>query len=236
LINFLQGVDVLRGYKKRAVNNRAFYRHQYFGSALYMLGLGFSIIVVILIAYFLIEDFLLYGSLDMADWRGLLAVALISLFYTAGLIYMIKIGKRRKRLFEKFKQLSDAERLEVNTELSAKFAQYSFGENRLYFHSGLFVHFISYDDISWMFQYNIFVPMIANVGDVILESSFAAASLIIYDRDGNRYKINTGFSIAEVMKLIKERNPDVIFGFSKARLRLAKKDFDMFLLNAKYIR
>jgi len=209
------------------MSDRNFNRCQRTGSFLYALMLSlcalgfipFSVLVFINIsASTSLEDILIMS--------GILA------FFALGFVFAgIKMGRPSKRARDRYKQLSDAEKAEVNSELNVrpKQQQLLFGAKRLYFYSDLFLFFMDYNDIAWMYQTVNTVPVVIGAGGMVLESSADYQGLVIYDRDGQRYK-----SPARICNLIveelKEKSPGVIIGYSKEKKRLARTDFDRFLV------
>jgi len=147
----------------------------------------------------------------------------------------IKGGKRMKKFHRKFDQLSAAEREKINFDLSAKFGHVLWGEERLYIRAMWAVEFVAYSDIAWIYPSNIMMPMVMAVDDVVVESYQNILSLHIYDTEGTRYKIHTRsrYETAGIVESIKEKAPDVIYGYNKKRARLAKKDFGRFLHEGK---
>ena len=137
----------------------------------------------------------------------------------------IKIGRRRKKLYRKFHALSDTEKMEVNTDLSQKFKFYLAGVNRFYFKAHLFMHFVDYRDIAWVYLRNTAISMVGEDGTIGVMNN---TTMMLWDRDGVSYQIP--MADPGTIETIRHLAPDVIAGFSKERLRLAKRDFEGFLL------
>ena len=161
--------------------------------------------------------------------------ALFSVLSTGAYFLLLQyLFRPRKRAYDRYKALLNVEKSEIDVEVKTVFNQIYFGANRLYFKSGLFVDSLKYDDIAWVHNVNVVVASSVPLGleGTALNSTFALPGLVLYDRKGIRYqspeKLHGGLTNDDIDKL-KEKAPNVIIGFSKARLKLAKKDFDEFL-------
>ena len=190
----------------------------------------------------LILPYYIYTEVGMSTLEDVLAI-LFSIVTIPGifigLMAFIKIkgGRRMKTIRRKFAQLPSGEKEKVNSDLNTKFRHVLWGEERLYIRATWAVEFILYSDIAWIYPSNVLMPMVAAVGDVVMESYHNILSLHIYDTEGMRYKIHTQsqYETAGIVEGIKEKAPDVIYGYTKKRAKLAKKDFGRFLHEEKNI-
>jgi len=148
-----------------------------------------------------------------------------SIFFLAFFLYIkIRIGGRRKKVYKKFRQLSDDEQARINAELSVKFQQVLWGERRLYIRSGWFLEFVDYDDMAWIYASSTATPIMEDM-------QYNALSVKIHDAEGMIYKINTtsSYDTQKIIESVLATSPDITFGYSKEKAKLAKKDFGRFL-------
>ena len=218
------------------MTNRTFYRRQ----------LGSRIVYIFLLCFlglFTIVSFvapLMLFFVDDIFVEDIVAFAICFVIFAVGFLLMLRVGRRRKRLYQKFKQLSPAEQAEINAELSVKFPQSLWGANRLYLRQGLFLTFIDYDDIAWVYPYtaaNLPLAFSVMAGGMPALSQ-DATGLMIWEGDGTRHKIPMGTDaelVYEAMEFLAARVPNIIIGESKERLQLAKTDFERFLLEEGFI-
>ena len=226
------------------MGKQRFYRCQLDGTIFYVLLLWFFGIMTV--AAFVAPAIIFY--IEQIVWQQPLAreelILFLSLFlfFTAFflcffLYFKIKIGGRRKKLFNKFEQLSNAEQAEINAELDgkfgAKFGHVFLGKKRLYVRSAWCVEFFDYKDVVWIYHCNTAIPMLMGDDSMLEASQLNVKSLHVYDMDGTRYKIQTsGYTDANaevIIELLRYHVPDVIIGYSKERHKRAKRDFDAFI-------
>ena len=204
-------------------------------------------VIFILEAYFHFDilfsgDPLFRGDLSEIILVNLVMLGLFGFFAGAIVISWVRISKRRRKLYQKLRLLSDEEQMDVNAEIvlkseSIRPSRYQIillGSTRMYFRAHLFLHFVNYRDIVWVYPYIITIPIIGAIGDdiVMTDTGMNVTALMIWERDGTKYKINMGadaFLAQETIERIKENAPNVIVGFNKQRHRLAKKDFERFI-------
>ena len=214
------------------MDSRIFDRYQRKGNFLHLFGLSLTSLGFLGISFIIFITINGINILAERDEIGILSI--FALFFAVGFVFFwIMVGGIRKKVRESYEQLSDTEKAEINTELSGKYKQLPFGANRLYFYWGSFLFFIEYDDIAWVFQSNTVMPLVADIGGAAVDSSYNLPSLIIYNRSGKRYKIpvkTKPWPTIMDIETIKEKSPDAIFGYSKERLKLAKRDFERFLI------
>ena len=214
---------------RTAMGEREFYRRWLRGNILYYSLLG-------LFGVFSIVGLLLSFVFGPVSPGGIVEELVVSSIHIGVFVLLIWFGRFRKKLYQNFLQLSNAEQAEIKSELSAKFKHVLFGVNRIYFSP--FLSYVNYRDIVWIYSSSTSIPFAVPNGDIIMESStpINAAGLMLWSRDGKRYKIPMGLNtwkIDETIAYIKERQPNVLIGFNKNRLKLAKKDFDRFLIEGK---
>ena len=226
------------------MNKQRFYRCQLDGMIFYILLLWFFGIMTV--AAFVAPAIIFY--IEQIVWQQplileeIILFVFLFLFFTAFffcffLYFKIKIGGRRKRSFNKFKQLSYTEQAKINSELSGKFGMkfghVYLGEERLYIRSAWCVEFFDYKDVAWVYRCNTSIPMLMGDDNMIEVAHINAKSLHIYDIEGTRYKIQTsGYTDANaevIIELLKYHTPNVIIGYSKERQKRAKKDFRTFI-------
>ncbi|MCL2364684.1 MAG: hypothetical protein FWC71_08485 [Defluviitaleaceae bacterium] len=212
-----------------------FYRWQRGGTLFYVISLWFlailgfaSFVSPVVIIY--IEQHILQQP---PNWNEIIAGTLLTKIFAAfflGVFFYLKIksGRRRKKMFAKFEQLPADEQAEINTELSGKvctkYGQAYLGNKRLYIRSPWCLEFVDYKDAAWIYFSNAtlsaFMPM-------------DAKNLHIYDIEGMRFKLQlfgyTKESIEEIITLLKTHNPNLLFGYSEARHKRAKQDFNAFI-------
>ena len=217
------------------MKNRAFYRLQIAPNILYFLGLGFFGLMVIACVvakiWFLYEE---WGNPEYI-WFAPMMLGFTG-FFLGFYIYIKRVqGKRRRKTYQKYEELSEAEQEEVNTELCVKFPSILWGENRLYIHSSLFLEFIDYDDMVWLYPCNTMIPMSVSYEGVSVDGNITAFSLHVYDTEGTRYKIPTTgpYNTQCIVEDILQVAPGILYGYSKEWGRLAKKDFNEFLYEAR---
>lgn len=215
----------------------AFYR----GHALYVVGMyvliGFFCVLIaasfILPVYVFVEHGIDALLRDIVPFLAYLFV-INGTFLGFIIAIQVKHGGQRKRICKKFESLSDDEKAKVNFELDTAFAHVRWGDDRLYIKTDGIVDFIDYKNIAWVYRCNNVIPMVAPAEDVTTISHHNFLRLHVYDTDGLRYKIMaTGlyeeYSADEIIERLKLVTPDIIVGFSKARLKRAKKDFSAFV-------
>jgi len=216
------------------LSKNRFYRRQIASSFLYFAGLCFfGILSVLCFA----GVYLFYNIIIHKE--DILPISLIfGIFIGFFILLKVKVGGRRKRTFEKFAQLSNAEQERINTELGAKWANMLLGESRVYMHSDWFLEFVEYKDIVWVHLVGGDVSVAVPVGEIAVEIQLEVASLKIYDKNGMCYKARTkNFDTANsLIKIIKEVAPSAIFGYSKERAKLYKKDIERFMFEGKNIK
>ena len=219
----------------------------------------FSLISLVLTITFILEAYFHFNILFSGDplFRGelieiilanLLIFGFFGFFAGAFGISWVRIGMRRKKLYHKFRQLSDEEQMEVNTEIGLKTESirpslnmlFLFGRTRLYFRAHMFLHFVNYRDIAWVYTYNSAIPIVGVIGGDIMmsDNGMNVGGLMIWECDGTNYKIPTGadaFQAQEAIERIRENAPSAIVGFSRKRYKLAKKDLERFMLEGKAI-
>ena len=211
------------------MGTRTFYNRQIFGNIVYITLLLLTIFAAtasVYMAYTYIRCGCIWCREDV-----FLLLFFVPLF-AVGIVYLKRIGRQRRRIYEKFKQLSDTEQAEVNAELkpnSQATGKVLLGKNRIYLDGGLFLQFIDYRDIAWVYHSNTAMPF---DGGTMAEAAFTG--LVVWDRGGIRYSASDNNAYEIIVKL-KEKAPDAIFGYSKERLKLAKKDFDRFMFEGKNI-
>ena len=207
-------------------------------------GTIFYIAVIIFIglcALGVLRFFLAFADIHNLYPEDYIMLALPIAGYIIWLFYFwSKVGKRRKILINKFNSLSNAEQTEINEELEIK--EYTtlwlqFGENRVYFPGSYFTDFVNYRDIVWVYRYSLALPgMVTDGNHTEMISPFNLSYLIIYDNKGIRRKLPvTPADIPACISMIEEKAPKAIIGYSKARKKLAKKDFNRFIIEDKNI-
>jgi len=226
------------------MDSHRFYRCQLAETVFYIIALWFLGIMAVLSiaappAIIYIEQFIMQQPPNWIEIISMtFAIWLIAGFFMFLFFYLkIKVGRRRKRLFAKFEQLSETEKAEINSELTGKFGNkwghVLLGANCLYVRSAWFVDFFHYEDVAWIYRCYTAVPMVAVYDQMAEVSSFTATSLHVYDTEGTRYKIQTsGHTDANaeyIIELLKFHVPYVIIGYSKERSKRAKKDFNAFI-------
>ena len=157
------------------------------------------------------------------------------LFVAVFLALKIKGGARRKKIYKEFKQLSKAEQAEVDTELDVSAKHVIFGATRLYLLSGFWVEMIDYRNIAWAYLFSNSVAL-ADMETQPMMMTFKIVGMVIWDRKGTRHLIPAQLDIrpvADALERIKEKAPNAIYGYSKERLRLAKQDFDRFMVQGR---
>ena len=225
------------------IDNHMFYHRQRTGNAFYIFALCFPIALmaagVFGFIYVAAEDMGIVSITNENVYTAvLLGITMIPLNIFFIVFAKIKVGLRRKKLYEKFNRLSDADKAEINTELAVKFKRVSIGANRFYYKLLDFIHFIDYQDIVWVYGYNIAIPIMAEAGGVVEASSATISGLAVWTRDGKRHKVPLGpegWHGGDIIEAVKAHAPDVIVGFNKKRLKLAKKDFKRFMLEGRNI-
>ena len=225
------------------MDKHMFYVRQRPGNAFYTFSLYFP-------AFLLAAGVfgLLYAAAEDADMVSIanenvytamfLGITMIPLNIIFIVFAKIKVGLRRKKLYKKFEGLPDADKAEINAELAVKFRRISIGANRFYYKLFDFIHFIDYQDIAWVYGYNIAMPIIAEAGGVIEAFSANISGLAVWTRDGKRHKVPLGpegWHGSDIIEAVKAHAPDVIVGFNKKRLKLAKRDFERFMLEGRGI-
>ena len=159
--------------------------------------------------------------------------------YLIWLIYFqVKVGGRRRRVYDKFEQLSDVDKTEINTELESNKSSTTwihFGNSRIYLPGSYVLEFVDYKDIIWVYPCNILMPSIMTADGVTeMFSDINFTYLMIYDCDGKRRKIAVApGSMRDCIETIEENAPNAVIGYTKARKKLAKKDFDRFMLEER---
>ena len=221
--------------------NSEFHRRQRKGSIFYIFAISLGVLVSIICLFIGlgVAGFLAFegiGAIPIENYLYVLGSAVLPVAYFA--IMWVYIGKPRKRVRERYKEASEAQRREINEELKGYSGQHLFGVNTLYFKSGFSVDFLKYSDIAWIYQVNVSQLSAGFVNDVVFYSSGSAPGLIVYDCNGRKYRSPEsaygGLTNDDVEK-IKEKAPNAVIGYSKARMKLAKKDFDSFLVSGKNI-
>ena len=73
-----------------------------------------------------------------------------------------------------------------------------------------------------------------------VKSKKPADGAIIYDRSGICYRLVSDpiirYDIDSLIKFIKEKSPNAIFGYNKAKRKLAKKDFSIFMVEGTNVK
>jgi len=200
--------------------------------AIYFFGL-LAIASLALPAYI----YLAYGAYTLEDVLLILVslFSIPSIFIGLMIFFEAKGSGRRKIFYRRFEQLSDAEKAEINYELSAnpKFGHVHWGVNRAYIRATWLVEFVDYKNIVWIYPCHTW-NVIASPDDPSSVVTHRITSLHLYDNEGVRYTIHN-HSVAPTVEHIKRRSPNVIYGYCKKRARLAKKDFSRFKVEARNI-
>ena len=219
------------------MDNRAFYRKQRAGMINYIAFIVFIGLCVLGITRF----FLVFIDVNNMYPEDYFMLSFFPFVYIIWLIYFkTKVGGRRRKIHDKFEQLSNAEQMEINAEIIELAEKpvneglyIRFGANRVYFHSSWFLEFVDYNDIVWIYHSSVIGQLPLEIGGVI-ETPLVFTSLIIWDCDRTRYKASVPpQNVSRHIKTLEENAPGAVIGYSKARKRLAKKDFDRFMLESK---
>ncbi|MCL1844144.1 MAG: YwqG family protein [Defluviitaleaceae bacterium] len=224
------------------MRERGFYRFQAANTVFYVIALWFIGILAFSIPTAFLIDILSWGSLPSDDIVPLVAVFAVFFAFFGGIFYYLKIivGRRRKRSFAKFEALPEERKAEINGELSGKFRKNArpvlLGDNYMYINSFWLVEFIDYTDAAWIYNSNSMVPIPTFYYEGAVEVAHANLRfLYIYDTKGNCYKIQTEaysraiVDVSEIYEILYRYSPNIIYGFSKERLRRAKQDFALFV-------
>ncbi|MCL2376504.1 MAG: hypothetical protein FWC76_03805 [Defluviitaleaceae bacterium] len=212
------------------MNKPMFYRRQIGPNIFYFLGLWFFGLMAL--SCLVLPPILFYIEPIVTPSEAiaflLMFIGFFGFFLAFFLYIKVKIGGRRKKIYKKFRQLSEAEQTKVNAELSGKIRQIHWGESRLYTGAGFFWEFVDYDDIAWVYGSSTATPTGEDTQVMVL-------SVKIHDTQGMMYKIPTtsSYDTERVIESVMTVAPNVIFGYSKERARLAKKDFNRFLLEGR---
>ncbi|MCL2362637.1 MAG: hypothetical protein FWC73_12600 [Defluviitaleaceae bacterium] len=219
------------------MNLRAFYRRQRGPNIFYFLGLGFFALMVLGCIGAMVLLYMEYGpGIDLL-LMGLAILGFAGFFLGFFLYIKIVLGRRRRKIYQKYEELSDNEKKEVSGELGRKFVSVLWGEKRVYTRSNFFLEFIDYDQMVWFYPCNNVIPVVASYEGVSIDGQINALSVHVYDNEGTRYKIpaastyDTGVVVEEIL----QRAPGILYGYNKKLAKLAKKDFQEFLLEAEKI-
>lgn len=233
------------GFDKKS----AFYRCQ-------KVGIVRSRALLVLLVFFLLMTCALLGAviylfISNDDELDLLFTALFAAYAAISAVFAYVYGSGlaiRRRVFEKYGALSDREREYIDRELM----RYSegntviVGERYLYIMTRSVMDFLDYSSIVWIFESltNVSIPSGTHPENIPRNMRFS--SIVIYDRDGRRYTVRTGAendiiktgasSAAQyVIGTVRKKNPRVLTGWSKERMRMAKRDFEGLLYEGKYV-
>lgn len=172
------------------------------------------------------------------------AYAACTVFF--GYVYF-KNSAARRRIFEKYRRLSEREKLYIESELLSCTAGANLVMGVKYFYfAERFLDFILYTDIVWIFEKvtNVSVPSGTRPENIPRNMRFS--SVVFFDRDGRHHRVyisaendimesDTAIDAQHVIEFVKSKNPSVIVGYSKERYAAAKRDFEWFMYEGKNI-
>lgn len=187
------------------------------------------ILIVSLCMYGILVFTYIYRSFEMPYYlfSFIIMIIITVILYTS---YRKMIDKD-KRMQQRYNDLSENEKQEVEEELAYQdnWKGFYFGKHFCYFYYGCFIGFLKYKDIAWLFWNKTDIGNVQTIADISFVNTTHTYTIHLYTHEGELFKVPCDQNWSQEFEILQDKVPDAIIGYTKKRMKYAKKDFSLFL-------